>query len=281
MPEGPTLHAIARDLNAAFAGTVPQITSPQGRFDGGAALLSGHVFERSWAHGKLLFADFDHGRSLYVHLGLIGSFRITRFAGTTPAVRGAVRLRLLHDHQLAELRGPMACQVLDPVEVTAKVAAQGPDPLDSEAIPERAWAKIRASRRSIAELLMDQSVLAGVGNVYRCEVLFRHRVNPAVAGNRLKPATWHAIWGDLVELMPLGVAAGRLITRDAEVRDAQAAGAEAAQRVTAVNTRRDADARYSVYRRDGLPCERCGSRVRTRLIAGRNLFWCGNCQRRS
>jgi endonuclease-8 len=162
----------------------------------------------------------------------------------------------------------MACQVLAPDEAAAKAAAQGPDPLDPTADPDSAWSAIHSSRRSIAELLMDQRVLAGVGNVYRCEVLFRRRVNPAVAGNRLKRATWNALWGDLAQLMPIAVATGRIVTRDAEVHDRPAA-------------RSGRSKGYHVYRRDGMPCERCRSRVRTRLIAGRNLFWCGNCQRRS
>ena len=171
----------------------------------------------------------------------------------------------------------MACQVLTPPEVSAKLAAQGPDPLDAQADPDRAWAKIHASRRSIAELLMDQGVLAGVGNVYRCEVLFRNRVKPSLAGERLKLATWQAMWGDLVELMPLAVTMGRIITRDEDVRRIKAMPADA----PLAGAGRGERERLYVYQRDGQSCQRCGSRIRTRLVAGRNLFWCGNCQRRA
>lgn len=274
MPEGHTLHALARDLTAAFAGRTPSVTSPQGRFADGAALLDGHEVTGASAWGKLLFVRFAHERLLHVHLGLIGTFRIERLDGpVVPPARGAVRVRLLTDDHVADLRGPMACQVLTPAEADLVVSRQGPDPLrPDESDPERAWERIRGSRRSVAELLMDQTVLAGVGNVYRCEVLWRHRVDPAVPGNRLRRATWDLIWEDLVRLMPVGVQVGRIVTLDddlARVEDQLARGEVP-----------DGERRSAVYRRTGEPCPRCGSRVRTREVAGRNLYWCGRCQRR-
>lgn len=281
MPEGHTLHALARDLTVAFAGTTPSVTSPQGRFADGAALLDGRTLQRAWAHGKLLFVVFDGDLILHVHLGLIGAFTVQRLDPGMPVVpaRGAVRVRLLAQAgdngaaHLAELRGPMACEVLTADEVVTLVARQGPDPLQPGADPEVAWERIRRSRRSIAELMMDQTVVAGVGNVYRCEVLFRHRVGPHHPGTRIKRHTWEAIWADLVHLMPIGVATGRIVT---DVDDlAQVLAALLAGRAP-VQQRM-----FAVYKRTGEPCRRCGSRVRTRMVAGRNLYWCGNCQRRT
>lgn len=277
MPEGHTLHRLAGELEAAYAGSAPAVTSPQGRFAAGAALLDGRVVERGYAWGKLLFLQFAGDRVLYVHLGLIGTFVLSAVTGQAdPPVTGVVRLRLLDEHTVADLRGPMACEVLTPEEVAALVARQGPDPLRPESDPDQAWARIHASRRSIAELLMDQKVLAGVGNIYRCEVLWRHRVKPSTPGNRVKPATWRAIWADLSELMRWGVRTGRIITRDevlADVAQAVAAGQDA----RTLDVPRD----FSVYQRSGEPCLRCGSRIRHTVLAGRNMFWCGNCQRRS
>lgn len=281
MPEGHTLHALARDLTVAFAGTTPSVTSPQGRFADGAALLDGRTVHRAWARGKLLFVVFDGDLTLHVHLGLIGTFTVQRFDPGMPVgpARGAVRVRLLARASssgathLAELRGPMACQVLTPEEVEALVARQGPDPLQPGADPDLAWERIRSSRRSIAELMMDQTVVAGVGNVYRCEVLFRHRVGPHHPGTRIKRHTWEAIWADLVHLMPIGVATGRIVTEVDDLAQVQAAllagQAPVQQRM------------FAVYKRTGEACRRCGSRVRTQVVAGRNLYWCANCQRRT
>lgn len=277
MPEGHTLHRLAGELTEAYAGRAPSVTSPQGRFAEGAALLDGHLVERGSAWGKLLFLHFAGERVLYVHLGLIGTLTIAAVQGEhPPPVTGVVRLRLLDDRTVADLRGPMACEALTPEEAEVLVARQGPDPLRVESDPDEAWAKIHASRRTIAELLMDQTVLAGVGNIYRCEVLWRLRIKPSLPGERIKAATWQAIWDDLSELMPWGVRTGRIITRDEvlqDVADALAAGED----LRTVDVPRD----FSVYQRNGEPCLRCGSHVRHKVVAGRNMFWCGNCQRRS
>lgn len=273
MPEGHTIHALARDLTTAFAGTRPSVSSPQGRFVEGAALLDGQEVEAASAWGKHLFLDFTDERSLHVHLGLIGKFEIAALDGApAPAPVGAVRVRLETPDWLAQLRGAIICTVLDPEEVATVVSAQGPDPLRDDADPELAWARIHRSGRTIAELLMDQSILAGVGNVYRCEVLWRHRLHPLKPGRVLKRSSWDAIWADLVRLLPLGVRSGVIVTLDdlvARVEDAPGAGGVVVPR------------RYAVYKRTGEPCLRCGARIRTRVVAGRNLFWCGNCQRRT
>jgi endonuclease-8 len=90
---------------------------------------------------------------------------------------------------------------------------------------------------------------------------------------------------DLVELMPLGVAFGQVLTMDDQVSDALAevADGSAAAHTAALTGARPGDRferRFYLYKRTGEPCEVCGSRIRTQLIAGRNLFWCGRCQRR-
>jgi len=281
------------------------------------------------AYGKHLFVEFDGEAWLNVHLGLIGKFSVDRITGyaSVPPPWGAVRLRMVNQDYVADLRGAILCQVVTPDEAAATVARLGPDPLRSDADPERAWAKISRSGRTIAELLMDQAAVAGVGNVYRCEVLFRHRVSPFRPGREIRRRTWEAIWDDLVRLMPLGVAFNQILTMDDQVEEAErlvAAGqvpeltstwtdsarwlgrgpagvvAEVAAESGAVEDAvRDADLeddeidamgagvggsgmerRFWVYRRAGEPCRVCGSRVRTQVVAGRNLFWCGRCQRR-
>ena len=100
------------------------------------------------------------------------------------------------------------CAVVTPERVDQIWARLGPDPLRPGADPGLGLRRISRSTKPIAELLMDQAVLAGVGNVYRCEVLFRHRVNPFRPGKEIRPTTWLAIWDDLVRLMPPGVAFG-------------------------------------------------------------------------
>jgi endonuclease VIII len=279
MPEGHTLHALAGRLGRAFASTAVEVSSPQGRFTDGAALLDGRVLRGASAWGKHLFAEFEGDAWLHVHLGLIGKFAVHRRRpadGAPPGhepVQGQVRLRLLNDRYVGDLRGPNLCAVVTPEDVEAVHARLGPDPLRPGADPDVAWRKISRSQRTVAELLMDQTVLAGVGNVYRCELLFRHRVDPFRPGREVRAATWRAVWDDLARLMPLGVVAGQILTLEEQV-DAAVAELESSGRIT------PPERAYYVYRRSGEPCRLCGAKVRTELVAGRNLFWCGRCQRR-
>lgn len=278
MPEGHTLHRLARSIDTAFGGQAPQVSSPQGRFADSAAVLDGTVLERSWAHGKLLFVDFADARTLYVHLGLIGKWFVLRVdpPGVEPPATGQVRLRVLSDTHVADLRGPMACQLVDPAEVDRLVQRQGPDPLQPVTDlndPDAAYRKIVRSGKTVAELLMDQTVLAGVGNIYRCEVLWRHRLHPLKPGRSLKRGSWQLIWDDLVRLMPFGVRTGTIITLDDVLEDTEAALARGESP--------DVPREFAVYQRTGMPCLRCGATVRHKVVAGRNLFWCGGCQRRT
>ena len=303
MPEGHTIHRLAGSLNGAFVGTVPAISSPQGRFVEGAALLDGRPFHDAQAWGKHLFAEFAGDRYLHVHLGLIGSFDVSRYAPEgidgsglggddaaypIPAPLGAVRLRLLTATHVADLRAMALVRVATPPEVDAVVDRLGPDPLRSDADPDRAWARITKSSRSIADLLMDQAVLAGVGNVYRCEVLFRHRVDPWRPGTEIRRRTWQALWDDLALLLPIGVQLGQIVTMADQVEDVLAGDYDPSLVPTSPtgvsawrpNPHGALERRYYVYKRAGMPCAVCGSNVRTAVVAGRNLFWCGRCQRR-
>ena len=267
MPEGHTLHRLARTLNRTFGGHVVGSSSPQERFTAGAALVDGTTFGRAQAWGKhLLVAVAGSEDMVHVHLGLYGSFTVTA-ADDVPVV-GQVRWRLTRPGATADLRGPTACELLDPPAVDALLARLGPDPLRRDADPDRAWRRIHASRAPIATLLMDQAVIAGIGNVYRAELLFRHRVDPTTPGRDVEESTWTAMWDDIVELMKDGVRKGRIVT----VRPEDAPG-------PAGRGRRRGKVSY-VYRRTGLPCLVCGTPVQTRVLAGRNLFWCPTCQQR-
>jgi endonuclease VIII len=267
VPEGHTLHRLARQQEALFAGRPVHVTSPQGRFAAGAALLDGRVLDQVTAYGKHLFACFG-ADVLHVHLGLYGNYGTG--TGNPPAPRGALRMRWVADGPdgagvWTDLRGPTACEVLGPPEVHRILDRLGPDPLRQGANGALAHARVARSRTAIGALLMDQSVLAGVGNVYRAELLFRHRVSPFRPGRDVDAGLWAAMWADLVTLMRAGVRMGRIVTTRPEDRSRRGGA-----------VRRD-DAHY-VYRRTGLPCRICGTEVRTEVMVGRNLHWCPLCQ---
>ena len=278
MPEGHTLHRLATALDDAFAGHPVRVTSPQGRFVESAALLDGRVLERAESWGKHLWMHFAHDDLVHVHLGLYGRFDVIRDAESVPAPVGQVRLRLVQADRpegpdgtasYADLRGATACALQTREQREALVARLGPDPLRPDADPELAWRRIQRSRAPIAALLMDQSVIAGIGNVYRAELLFRHRLDPFRPGTSLRVGRWRELWDDLVTLMADGVRTGRIDTvRTEHLTDEERSASEPRR------------GHSYVYRRTGEPCRVCGTRVRTREIQGRNLYWCPKCQPR-
>jgi endonuclease VIII len=268
MPEGHTLHRLAEELASTFAGQVVRVSSPQGRFADAAHVDGSRLLGASSA-GKHLFVEFDQDLFVHVHLGLIGKLDVHH--GPAPAPVGQVRLRIVGRTAYADLRGATQCDLVARERRDAIVAALGPDPLRPDADPMRAWNRISRSHRPIGDLLMDQTVLAGVGNVYRAEVLFRHRMHPLRPGRTLRSGQFRALWDDLVVLMAEGVRTGRIDTVRPEHTP------EAMGRPARVD---DHGGEVYVYRRAGQPCHVCGSRVRTELLVGRNLFWCPRCQPR-
>lgn len=254
VPEGHAVHRHARRLAKAFASEQVAVSSPQGRFADGAALIDGSRVMGAEAYGKHLFVEFEGHRTMHVHLGLYGRWAFGREA---PEPRGQVRVRIRTDSAYADLRGPSACEVFTDADVAAAVARIGPDPIRRDADPERAWQRATRSRTPIATMLMDQSVFAGVGNIYRAEVLYRAGLDPMAPANSLPRETFDSVWDDLVHLMRAGVRSGRIVTTEADDRWVGP---------------------HYVYKRQGEDCLRCGGEVAWGDLAGRTLYWCPTCQ---
>lgn len=269
MPEGHTLHRLARLHQRRFGGAPVAVSSPQGRFAESAALVHGRVLRRADAWGKHLFHHYTGGPIVHVHLGLYGTFTEWPVPagpdGALPEAVGQVRMRMVGADFGTDLRGPTVCEVIDEGRVADVVAKLGPDPLRKDADSAWAWARISKSRRPIGALLMDQTVIAGVGNVYRSELLFRHGIDPFRPGRDVGEAEFGEAWTDLVALMKVGLSRGKIIV----VRREHDRGAP---------SYRLGRPRTYVYRRAGEPCRVCGEPVRTAVLEGRNVFWCPTCQ---
>jgi endonuclease-8/formamidopyrimidine-DNA glycosylase len=301
VPEGHSVRRLARQFGDVFAGEALAVSSPQGRFSGGAALLDGHTLLAAEAHGKHLFLHFDNALVLHVHLGLYGAWSFggdRTFAGASsigaprrvgereafgdgdddggapyagpPAPVGAVRVRLAGSHGWADLRGATTCETITEAEVRAVLARLGPDPLRN--LPEdrsRFAAGLRARKTPVAALLMDQKVIAGVGNVYRAELLFRQGLAPWLPGRALDAHAAGALWEDTVAVMSDGVRDGRIITTPPSYWTEPAAGLPAPEES------------HFVYRRQGLECRNCRTPVALTDLAARKLYWCPVCQQGS
>jgi endonuclease-8 len=269
MPEGHTTHRLARAHQWCYGGSPVAVSSPQGRFAAAAAVLDGQVLRRAEAHGKHLFHVYGRDLVVHVHLGLYGFF--TEAPLPAPPPQGQVRMRLVGATHWTDLRGPAACELLTEAETDALRARLGPDPLRGDANPDRAWVRISRSRAPLATLLMDQSIIAGVGNVYRAELLFRHQLDPLQPGRELSADQWEALWSDLVELMHDGVRRGRIDTVRPEHDPIRMGRAPRQDRH---------GGEVYVYRRAGSSCLVCGTAVVSTPHGGRNLYWCPCCQRR-
>ncbi|SDQ09851.1 Fpg/Nei family DNA glycosylase [Microbacterium sp. cf332] len=332
MPEGHSVHRIARQFDRNIVGRRVGASSPQGRFAEGAAVLDGREAIEARAVGKQMFLAFEDDVWLRVHLGMYGAWdfageiaadptiasangrmgqtnqrgtqldvvfdsagenslssigaprrsRVRMSEQTTglgddatdtaewpPPVVGQVRLRLLTDVTCADLRGPTACRLQTPDEVQETIAKLGPDPLvdDSTTGEERFTSVVRRKPTPIGLLLMDQSVVSGIGNVYRAEMLFRARLNPHTPGREVSDETVRGLWRDWVRLLAIGVETGQMMTMDD-------LDPEAWRRAMAHR-----DDRHWVYHRAGLPCRVCGTAIVLEEMASRKLYWCPNCQR--
>ncbi|WP_427868663.1 Fpg/Nei family DNA glycosylase [Leucobacter luti] len=341
MPEGHSVHRIARQFGANFVGTAPEVTSPQGRFALGAEQLTGREMTDARAVGKQMFLEFAGDRWLRVHLGIYGAWDFAgdvkvdpsiQIHGVTPGhsklgqtgenagpggarpgqargslpldrdaedsvtsigaprrarVRmaetdretevsgafppdpvGQVRVRLLNEAVCADLRGPTACEVLTPAEVDAVIQKLGPDPANANTPAERERFVERAhkKRTPIGLVLMDQSVVAGIGNVYRAEMLFRAGLDPHTPANTLDRTVLEALWDDWAELLEIGITVGQMITID---------GLEGEDYRRALVER---DERHWVYKLEGTPCKRCGADIQLEEFGARKLYWCPGCQ---
>ncbi|MDI2033148.1 Fpg/Nei family DNA glycosylase [Paenarthrobacter nitroguajacolicus] len=294
MPEGHSVHRLARQFQDVFGGQNLEVSSPQGRFVAGAKLLTGHAMVEAAAHGKQFFLRFDHGLYLHVHLGLYGAWSFggdstftgassigaprrmgERESGTAlddgqyagpPAPVGAVRVRLVSEHGWADLRGATTCAAITAAEAEAVLDRLGPDPLHNRPGDRDEFIRrLRRRKTAVALLMMDQSVLAGVGNIYRAEVLFRQAVDPWTPGSGIDVETAGRLWDDTVVTMSDGVRDGRIVTTPPSLWTGGKALAP------------DADAHF-VYKRQGMPCRACGTLVGVTEIGARKLYWCPGCQ---
>lgn len=264
MPEGHTIHRIARDHTPILAGRPVAVSSPQGRFAADAELVDNAVLDRIEPYGKHLFYWWSNGLVGHVHLGLFGKFRVA--AGPdVPPVQGLVRMRMSTDAGTIDLAGPTDCSIGSAEDRDAIVARLGPDPLRRGASAAPAIARIAKSAQPIGALLLNQKVLAGVGNVFRAEALFVNGIHPARPGRDCSPAELEALWATIAAMLKQGVKDNRIITID--------------RKEFAVNRGkvRRGDNTY-VYHRD--LCLRCGTPVQTIELAGRACYYCPTCQPR-
>lgn len=266
MPEGHTIHRLARDIAGDLRGHVVATESRQDRFADGARRLDGRVLDRTSAWGKHLFLHWaesdEHGTEiLHIHLGLFG--KLVRRPVPPAETSDALRLRLIGPEHAWDLTGPIICDVREPDVIDEVAAKLGPDPLRSDADPDRFIDRVLHSKKPIGALLLDQTIVAGIGNVYRAEILHLNGIHPDREGRSLDEHDVRALWEITVEQLRLGLRRNRIVT------------VPLAGRTLARVSREES---FHVYRQD--QCRSCGTPVERTEVGGRNSFACPACQPR-
>ncbi len=261
MPEGHSIYRYADRHRGLLVGHEVVATSPQGRFGPGAARINGRRLLDVTAHGKHLFYRWERAETLHVHLGLYGKFRT--FAGEPPPPTPATRLTLAANGTTIYLAGPTVCELIMPSREDEILARLGPDPLQAGKSGHNA-ARFAANleRRSIpiGAALIDQQVIAGLGNIYRAEALFLVGTNPATPAHLIPKPRVDELWKTSVKLLRKGVNEGIIAT------------------VPRSRTRKNAEDRLYVYKRDRFACRICGGPIATGTMADRSIWWCPTCQ---
>ncbi len=255
MPEGHTIHRLAQDLSRDLLGQSLSVSSPQGRFED-ASRLQGTRLIKTGAVGKHLFLHFETA-VVHIHLGLFGRFRRSKAPG--PEARGALRLRLVSDAYVWDLSGPTCCEVIAEDARNELLARLGADPLADAANPKPAWERIQKTARPIGAVLLDQRIFAGLGNVYRAEILFMLGIHPEMPAKNLAKREFNALWKLARELLARGVKEKRIVTRPA---------------VKGRRLRRE-EALHVYARRT---CEKCEGTVRRWTLGARAIYACETCQ---
>lgn len=262
MPEGDTVHKIAAYLRPRLVGTRPGRVIVRGL---SARRLDGLSIEAIRAHGKHLFVLFEDGTLLRSHLGMSGSWH--RYPSDRPWKRSPSRASIV-----IEVAGTtFVCFDAEEAELLRSGGVRnrelmrrlGPDLIDSaldDALPAvllRARALLDP-RAPAVDLLLDQRVAAGIGNIYKSEVLFLHGIHPATRWGAIAEEEVTRLYATAADLLRANTANGPRVTRRTP---AGAAG-------------------LWVYHRRGLPCFRCGAAIRYATMGRghRATYWCPGCQ---
>lgn len=296
MPELPEVETVRRGLEPAMLGETLQRVEqnrPDLRFplpDRFAARLTGRRVEALSRRAKYLIADLDDGQALIMHLGMSGRF-VVEAPGTPPVEPGAyyneIGRHLIHDHVVFHMGSGARITYNDvrrfgfmdlvpraELATSKHFAGMGIEPLGNELSGETLARLFAGKFAPLKAALLDQRLVAGLGNIYVCEALFRAGLHPeAEAGSiatptgRPRPAA-HALAQIIREVLEEAIRSGGSTLRDFAQADGSLGYFQH---------------RFKVYDREGQPCTApgCGSLVSRLVQSGRSTFYCETCQPRA
>lgn len=265
MPEGDSVHKVAAHLRPRLEGYALRDVRTRG--DTPLPALIGQRVRAVRTHGKHLVLEPERGPALRVHLGMRGRWRRYDPGVRWRRSRQTASLILTTDeHVFACFRAHVEVLRGALPERAPSLAGLGADLLDPGLDLERVLARAYANpARPLGELLLDQRVAAGIGNVYKSEVLFLSGLAPQTPAGRVAPEALREVYARAARLLRANLGPGWRVTR----------GFEAGEQAW-----RPGRARHYVYRRAGQPCFRCQTPVAFARQGERNraTWWCASCQ---
>ena len=262
MAEGHLVARWARRLRSLLGQPLSAVELPARCADRAPELVGQHLTQVT-THGKHLLLRLSGGDTIHCHAMMFGSWQTGKPGMSLRKSAHQVRLRLRSRQREAVFFNGPVVELLTPAELAAheRLKALGPDILAAEFDRDEAWRRLQVDpSREIAEAIIDQTVVAGIGNIYKSEGLFLAGIDPRAPVGALSRPTAEQLWDILIPLMRAGVRAGRIRTRP-QPTDGQ-------------------DPRHWVYQRRGQDCFRCGTKV-VRIVQGkmrRATFFCPSCQ---
>jgi formamidopyrimidine-DNA glycosylase len=277
MPELPEVETVRRGLERSVVGRVVELVTVTGKrtirrqspteF---ADALTGRRLTEAGRHGKYLLVALDDGATLVAHL---------RMSGQLLHVASAAEPLVAHTHVRLGLEDGSELRFVDPRTFgelfvahehdssgrPVELAGLGVDPLLDGLGPARLGHLLAARRTSLKAFLLDQHAVAGIGNLYADEILFRARLRPDRQTSSLQPAEVRRLAGAIRTVLSQAVELRGSSLRDARYRDLEGSLGEF-------------QSRHAVYGRAGEPCLRCGSPIERAKLAGRSAHFCAVCQ---
>lgn len=223
----------------------------------------GRVVEGVGRRGKFLLLALSGGLEMVVHLGMTGGFRLEK----TPHTRAEFRLEdgVLYFHDPRRFGRIWAVERGDYREIPL-LKRLGPEPLSRDFALEAFFQGLKRSRKPLKALLLDQTLAAGVGNIYADEALFRARLSPFRPGKEVSEKEALRLFQALREVLSEAVALGGSTLSDRTYQQPDGLPGSFQKR-------------HAVYGRAGLPCPRCGAPIAKGVVAGRGTHYCPRCQR--
>jgi formamidopyrimidine-DNA glycosylase len=273
VPELPEVETVRRRLAPVLEGrrfehveiTDPRLTRPDDPFEV-ARELEGERVTKVDRRGKYLIVRFESGRALLVHLRMTGSLRHANGGELRedPHRRAVVNLDDGSDVAYRDVRRFGTWLLLEPSEVDSYIDARvGHEPLEDAYKAKHLAEKLEKRRAPIKAAILGQRTVAGVGNIYADEALWRAQVHPLTPASELTADEVKAVHKGIRASLQAGVRRQGSTLRDYQLPDGSSGTAQD---------------RFKVYGRAGLPCERCGTPIDKIRVAGRGTWYCPACQ---